>query len=333
MTVRSTDISPADQPVDRRSRLTRLIPAALFLLFLTGLIGLARATGWEETLEQFHKLGWLQITILLALSLANYLSRGTRWHLFALRLDLHVSFLQSLRHFLGGFAMSVTPGRLGELIRLRWIARECGGRPERAAPLVLVDRASDLAAMALILVLSFSLSMEAHTSAAPVAMIALLTAVLVTRPALLSAIVRTAWKVTGRKPRFFARMRTTARSLSVFSDIRILIPALSLGLFGWVAEGYAFWLLLDWFGAALPFWKAVGIFTLATLAGGVTGAPGGVGGAEAAMIALLALEGISPGMSIPATIVIRITTLWFAILIGLLVFPLAERKSGQVLQT
>ena len=80
-------------------------------------------------------------------------------------------------------------------------------------------------------------------------------------------------------------------------------------------------------GADIGFFMALAIFTFSTLAGGLTGAPGGVGGAEAAMVALLALEGIPLEVSVPATAIIRITTLWFAIAIGLLVFPLAERIS------
>jgi uncharacterized membrane protein YbhN (UPF0104 family) len=45
------------------------------------------------------------------------------------------------------------------------------------------------------------------------------------------------------------------------------------------------------------------------------------------MVALLSFEGIPLEVSIPATAVIRLTTLWFAIVLGLAVFPLAERRS------
>jgi uncharacterized protein (TIRG00374 family) len=110
-----------------------------------------------------------------------------------------------------------------------------------------------------------------------------------------------------------------------------MAAALALGLIGWIAEGYAFHLLLVWMGADIGLAKAIAIFTFSTLAGGLTGAPGGVGGAEAAMVALLSLEGIPLDVSIPATAVIRLTTLWFAILIGLAVFPVAERMSNKAL--
>jgi len=224
--------------------------------------------------------------------------------------------------------MSVTPGRVGELIRMRWLRRETGWAVERTAPLVLMDRASDLAAMALILAGGIALSAGGIAMATPVAIFALAAAFIATRPKLLAGCVTVLYRMVGRFPRLMARVRTAARSLGIFSSGPIMAAALALGLIGWIAEGYAFHLLLMWMGADIGLAKAVAIFTFATLAGGLTGAPGGVGGAEAAMVALLSLEGVPLDVSIPATAVIRLTTLWFAILIGLAVFPVAERMSN-----
>ena len=50
-------------------------------------------------------------------------------------------------------------------------------------------------------------------------------------------------------------------------------------------------------------------------------------GAEAAMVGLLVLDGVPLEIALPATLVIRVTTLWFAILIGLVIFPIAEHSS------
>lgn len=103
-----------------------------------------------------------------------------------------------------------------------------------------------------------------------------------------------------------------------------------IGVASWFAEGFAFFLLLTWMGAEVDLWMAVGIFIFATLAGGLTGAPGGLGGAEAAMVALLALGGVPLEIAVPATLIIRVTTLWFALLIGLVVFPIAEKHSKKM---
>jgi uncharacterized protein (TIRG00374 family) len=140
-------------------------------------------------------------------------------------------------------------------------------------------------------------------------------------------VIGRAYRMIGRLPRIFARARAAALSLDRFSHGPILVFALCLGMIGWFAEGYAFHLLLVWMGADIGLWKAVAVFVFATLAGGLTGAPGGVGGAEAAMIALLTLDGVPVEAAVAATAIIRITTLWFALLIGMCVFPLAERLS------
>ncbi len=318
--------APADRKTGQRWRDIALM-AGLFALVIAGLAGLAAATGWAETRDQLLRLTGLQVGLLLGLSLVNYLFRGLRWHLFARRLGLPTGALQDLRHFLGGFAMSVTPGRVGELIRMRWLRRETGWAFERTAPLVLLDRASDLAAMALILAAALVLSATGIRGAVPVALLAFLAAVVVTRPALFAYVITQAYRLTGRFPRLMGRIRRAARSLALFTDPKVLAIAGGLGVVGWLAEGYAFHLLLMWMGAEIGFWSAVAIFVFATLAGGLTGAPGGVGGAEAAMIALLMLQTVPVETAVAATLIIRVTTLWFAIAIGLAVFPLAERRS------
>lgn len=328
MMTRATPPGPAHRLL-RFARLHRdaLVLAGLFAMMIAGLAGLAAATGWSDTIAQFARLSWVQVAVLLALSLGNYGLRGLRWHLFARRLGLPTGLRQDMRHFLGGFAMSVTPGRVGELVRMRWLRRETGWAMERTAPLVLMDRASDLLAMGLILAGALALSAKGISGAVPVALLALIAAYVVTRPQLLAGLAAGLYRLTGRAPRLFARIRTAARSLARFTSPRTLTLATMLGLIGWLAEGVAFHLLLVWMGADIGLWSAIAIFVFATLAGGLTGAPGGIGGAEAAMVALLMLEQVPLEVALPATLVIRVTTLWFAIAIGLAVFPVAERKS------
>lgn len=307
-----------------------LLLGALALATFAGLAGLAAATGWEETARQLARLTGLQIGLLLALSLVNYGFRALRWHLFTRALRLPTTLIQDTRHYFGGFSMTVTPARLGELIRIRWLSRETGAAPEVTAPLLLADRAGDLAAMGVLLAVAAALSPLTDTHIAlPVAALAFAVALLATRPGLLRRTALLLYRTTGLAPRLFARARRAGRSLAAFSTGPCLLSALALGVIGWLAEGYAFYLLLAWLGADVALTTAVAIFLFATLAGGLTGAPGGLGGAELAMVALLGLEGVPPEVAVPATLVIRVTTLWFAIAIGLLALPIAERASAQ----
>lgn len=302
---------------------------AVFVLFVV-CAGLALwAASGEAVGAHLARLHLPEIAALLGLSLVNYALRAARWKLFASALGIAVSPVQTLRHYFGGFALTLTPARVGELVRLRWIARETGARAERLAPMLLADRAGDLAATGLLLALALALGATGIAGGLPAALVALIVALVATRPALFAAVVDLVFRLTGWRPRLFVRARRAARALAPFSAPRLVVPALALGMAGWLAEGYAFYLLLDWTGAALPLWTATAIFVFSMLTGGATGLPGGLGGAEAVMLALLSLQGVPLEISVPVTAIIRVTTLWFAIGLGMIVFPFAETLAAR----
>ena len=105
-----------------------------------------------------------------------------------------------------------------------------------------------------------------------------------------------------------------------------------LGIVGWSLEGAAFWLLLHWMGAGVSPAAAIAIFLVAILSGTLSGLPGGLGGTEATAVALLLLQGVAPDTAILATAIIRVTTLWFAVAIGFIVFPAAEMRAASALE-
>ena len=76
---------------------------------------------------------------------------------------------------------------------------------------------------------------------------------------------------------------------------------------------------------------AVFIYALSMLVGGLSFLPGGLGSAEAVMIALLILKGMAMPTAVAATVFIRLATLWFAVLIGLL--ALYKSRYGEATQT
>lgn len=323
-----TSSAPSAPPAPRQtSRRDLLILGGLLALFVVGIVGMAASVGWEDTVAQLSKLSLWQVLVLLCLSMVNYVFRGLRWHLFARRLGLPLKVHQNVLHFMGGFAMSITPGRVGELVRVRWISNLAGWPFERILVLPFADRVFDIAAMGLVLAAGVLLSQTGTQAAVFVSILAVLFAAVVTRPTLLSRLVNLLWRIIGRWPRRFAGLRRAARSMALFREAKLALPALALSVIGWTAEGYALYLLLTWMGADISIAAATVVFIFSTLAGGLTGAPGGVGGAEAAMLFMLTAQGIPLAMALPATALIRITTLWFAILLGLLTFPIAEKLS------
>ncbi|RMF33995.1 MAG: UPF0104 family protein, partial [Alphaproteobacteria bacterium] len=297
-----------------------------------GLAGAIAATGWEETVQALSHLGPREVAILLLMSLANYAMRGLRWQLLTQALNVPYRFGRDILHYLGGFALTATPGRVGELVRLRWLTRETGWPIERTAPAALADRASELAAVAVLLALAVGLSTLGMGFVWPLIGISLALAYITTNARLLRWGVTFLHRLVGRWGRLFARLRRLSEGLAPLTRGGIALPALLLGMGGWFMEGTALYLLLGWLGADVTLWTAVAIFLAAMTSGALAGLPGGLGGAEATMIGLLLLAGVPMEIALPATAVIRVTTLWFAIVIGLGVFPLAEARSRRALR-
>src|SRR5690606_16572940 len=72
--------------------------------------------------------------------------------------------------------------------------------------------------------------------------------------------------------------------------------------------------------------QALATYPLAMLAGAASMIPGGLGSTEAAIIALLASFGVAAGPSTVAAIGIRLATLWFAIVLGMLSITVLESR-------
>ncbi len=107
------------------------------------------------------------------------------------------------------------------------------------------------------------------------------------------------------------------------ASARLLVPrrlyaGLAVGILAWAAEGFALYLIVGGMGAPLPVAAATGIYAVSILAGTLSFLPGGLGGTEAVMGLMLVLAGANPSTAIAATLLCRFTTLWFAVLIGLL---------------
>src|SRR5207249_4789587 len=82
----------------------------------------------------------------------NYLLRFLKWELYLRRLGVRIPLSDSFLIFLSGFSLTVTPGKVGEVLK-SYLLREAHGVPmARTAPIVVAERLTDLVALALLAV-------------------------------------------------------------------------------------------------------------------------------------------------------------------------------------
>jgi uncharacterized membrane protein YbhN (UPF0104 family) len=98
---------------------------------------------------------------------------------------------------------------------------------------------------------------------------------------------------------------------------RIFFVGLLTSAIAWGMESLSFYFILEGFNLPSTLLQANFVYCFSTTLGALSMLPGGIGGTEAGMIGLLAFMGISYASGLPAVILIRLCTLWAAILVGI----------------
>ena len=294
----------AHVPLPGRLRRAEIASVLAMVVFAIGLFGAALWGGGRQSWETLQHVPLDLLPVLLALSLVNYLMRGLRWLLFSRALGLNVPPMRNALYYVAGFSMTATPGKLGEALRLWLLRRYHGCALERSAPLLVADRLTDGVATSTVVALTLALL----------------------RPVLLVWALDVTFHLIRRAPRLFVRARRAARGLQAIGAPGVLALAVVFGLIGWCAEGLSFALLLHALGVTLATPAAIFVFCFAMLVGALSFLPGGLGSTEATMVGLLVTQGVPVSTAVVATGVVRVTTLWFAICLGLVALPVALRR-------
>jgi glycosyltransferase 2 family protein len=323
--VRTHQSQPDGAPAGQIRRATLWTLAFLLLLALA-----LPAIGVRDMATQLALLDPALLLAVLGLSLANYALRSLRWQVLTHAVGLRVPLYRNSLYYVAGFAFAITPGKIGEAIRLWLLRRHHDAAYARTLGLLAIDRVTDaLPLLALCLPGLAGLATGQSWSVAAVAAAVLGGSALVLRPGWLAGLVRLVYGRVRRRPRLFAGILRMLRSLRTLAEPRVLAVSLGLGLLGWSAEVLGAWLVIERLsGAEIGLMAAAFIFSFSMLVGGLPLFPGGVGGVEGTMIALLFLLGVDIDAAVAATAVIRLATLGFALLLGFTALPFAIRRSA-----
>jgi len=282
-----------------------------------GYLTFALWAGWPEVVHAVRQVGWGGLSVLLLLSGVNYGLRFLRWQIYLRALGHPQPWTSSLLIYLGGFALTTTPGKAGEALRSVFL-KSHGVPYARSIAAFFSERLADLLA---VVVLCLG-GVWAYPALTPLVVVALITLaglfLLISEGGWLQIRTNRLGTNPGRSER--ARLKVVGL-LAGARDChrpRVMLLAMALSLPAWGAEALAFHLLMEMMNYSVPMSFSAFVYGIGMLAGALSFMPGGLGGTEATMVGLLTLNGMSDPVAIAATVVIRLTTLWFAVLLGLL---------------
>lgn len=305
----------------RRALLSFALITAVYLLALV----------WVDSRKQvFSQIGPLAsiLPVLCGLSLLSYLLRCARWHWLLARAGHRIPAVRGALAYLAGFAFTATPGKVGELVRMRYLAPQ-GVPPGRVLSAFVYERSFDLLTLLLLACLAITRYDIFAVGVGFVAVFLTLILGLAYRPHPLTRLsARLRRHRLSQLSRWLRLLRDGLAGCRQWLTPLDLSMALLTGLAAWVATAGAFVLLLQHLGVVMPLLAAWATYPLAMLAGAASMAPGGVGSTELSLVALLSFFDVPVATAALAAVGIRLASMWFSVLCGLVCVALLEVRGG-----
>jgi uncharacterized protein (TIRG00374 family) len=301
------------------NNLFRKLILALLLGFLV-VLGVAFLSDYRAVAGALAGFDIRYLPVILVLTFLNYLLRFFKWQYLLRQIDVEIAWKESFGIFLSGMAMSMTPGKVGELLK-SLLLKELRGVPvSRTAPVIFAERLSDGFAM-LILALAgmgvFRYGRQMLAVTAGLMLVVLLAVLLAVRyPAVARRLITLAAKFPLLNKFEQALHRLFDSTLRVVRP-RSLAYCVLIGTVSWFFESIAFYYVFTGLGYQLSLLAATFTLAFSTVIGAVSMLPGGLGAAEGSIMGILLFMGVPGSIAGGATIIIRFCTLWFGVLLGL----------------
>lgn len=289
--------------------------------------------GWSSVRDALVTMDPTVVVIALGLSTLNYGLRFVKWELSLGWLDVRsiaprLSIRRSAAIYLAGLSMSVTPGKLGEVLR-SWLLHESDGVSfARTAPFVLADRLTDLLALVILAVLAGLGRADAMPALVAATVLIAGCVLILGNPRLFALVMRVGEKlplVGG----LFEKAHGLVDASAILLRLDRLLVLTALSVVGWGLECVGYWFILGGFpGVEATLTAATFLWSFTTVVGALSFLPGGLGASEGSLGLLVTqlASGVTPGIAAASTLLIRTCTLWWGELVGGVALLLVLRR-------
>jgi uncharacterized protein (TIRG00374 family) len=293
---------------------------------------LAILGGIEDLRDALDGFRYALIPLILGLVALSYAGRFVRWVYYLRLLGISVPLCLNAAIFAAGLSMTISPGKLGEVLKSVFLKQAVGAPIARTAPIVVAERATDgtgMVAWGLLGALAFSFGPGILVG------FLVLTAfgIAVLRSKRLSLLAERFMMKLPLLNRFAPHLSDFHGATNEVLGARPLVVGTVISFLAWGLEITAVYLCSVGIGAELPFLLVVFVFAAGSLLGVGSMLPGGIGAAEATMAGMFRFyAGLPGGLAVGLTFLIRLATLWFAAVVGIVGLVIVRGMLGETEQ-
>jgi uncharacterized protein (TIRG00374 family) len=292
-------------------------------------LGLTAYANFNNVASAFLKFHWIWLPLLLMLSFMNYLSRFVKWNFYLKILKIKISTIDSFSIFMSGLIMSVTPGKMGELLKSYLVKQVCGEPISKTAPIVFVERITDFISLVLLALIGSYTFNYGRGIVIGTGIFFIAVTIILSNMRISLKIIRMLEKIRFLK-KHIQKVETAYESAYQLLRPAPLFYMTIVSFFSWFFECMGFYLVLINFGFDFSLLWATFVYTFSTIAGAITMLPGGLGVTDGSLTLLLMKKSVPLNVAVSCTFIIRAVTLWFAVLVGVFSVSFYQKRYGKI---
>jgi glycosyltransferase 2 family protein len=299
---------------------------------IAALIGVAFSfyANTSQLESAFSTFSYALLPLVLVCAFVNYLFRFIRWEYYLHVLGIGVPRSESFRVFISSLSMSVTPGKMGELVKSYFLKSLRAVPISKSAPVVFAERITDFVALLIISIIgAYSIGYGKEIVVA-VGLVFVAGIGIIASRSLSMRIIRMLQKIPFVAKRIKPIEIAYESSRAILGG-KVLVISTLIGLLGWFTECVGFLVVLEGLNVHLKILSAGFIYAFSTVLGAISFLPGGLGATETSLTGLLILAKIPKNSAVAATFIIRAATLWFAVIIGVGMLSYMQKRYGVAL--
>jgi len=296
----------------KKNLIISLLLTAL-IIFLFGVL-----TDFNSIINSFKKFNWLLLPVLLSLSLGNYVFRFIKWEYYLKLLKIKIARLLSAKIFFSGLAMSASPAKMGEVLKSLLLKEILNEPISKTASIIFAERLTDLLSLTFLALVG---GLYFHYNSVLIYLTAsffIILIVVISNRAIAEQIIKFSAKIPFVKNQI-SNIQNLYESAYILLQPKAIFSMLGVSIVSWFFECFGFYLILFNFEQGFSILWSTFVYAFSIIAGAVSMLPGGLGVTEGSLSLILIKGGIPNEAAIATTIIIRMVTLWFAIILGLIV--------------
>lgn len=267
--------------------------------------------------DEFSNFDTIILFPALALIFFAYVIRGVRYKLLLNEINIDMSMKQSMMLFFTGLSLGMTPGKFGEVIKSTYLKKLYNHPISKTAPVVFIERYYDLVGIVAIALISIW-TVDVDKTFLIVASALMFIFLIIGKQEKLVTWILVQFKSISFFKKISEKLLEMYNIIHDLLNVKIYAKSFLLSVVAWMVESYGVYLIFQGFGIDLSFLLVITIFIVSSIIGALSFLPGGIGVTEIGMTGLLILNGVEQTQAIGVTLLTRLSTLWYSVILGLI---------------